>query len=453
MKFEELVMQLTGTTSVIMKNDLIYKAVHVVEDERDSENILPMFNMALNPHILFYRAAAAIPWELADGDSDLNGLWERYIEPALWKVALREVTKDAEIKRMFEPHIKQLNRHAADTLRKIVNKDLRCGVAAKTVNNAIDEEFIPEDAVQLSNICTEKTIKFDNTWYSTPKLDGFRAYYDGPSKFLRSRQGKAFYGLEKIEEYCAAIAEELDLYFLDGELLVGDGDFSETQSIVPLTPKSDKYTPEAIAQMKSRVIFCIFACGKNNQHESWNTGDMIEHLSAIANYICDDPIPGIQDRIMILINDFHIAPTMDDVYRVTKRYVEAGFEGSMWRCLKIPYEYKRSNALLKFKFMGEAILKITGIFPGKGKYEGMAGGIVCEGELPDRNNISMLPIQVEVGSGFDDETRKTIDKSWIGREVCIYYQDITQSKEEAKKKKDGKWSLRFPVFHGFEDEK
>ena len=82
--------------------------------------------------------------------------------------------------------------------------------------------------------------------------------------------------------------------------------------------------------------------------------------------------------------------------------------------------------------MNTVDLFVTNVFEGKGKYKGTLGGVVVE--------YKGQP--VGVGSGFSDIQRKMIwehPESIVGKLIEVQY-------FEESKDKNGKPSLRFPVF-------
>lgn len=97
------------------------------------------------------------------------------------------------------------------------------------------------------------------------------------------------------------------------------------------------------------------------------------------------------------------------------------------------YQFKRTNAILKYKSFNTIDLECIGMIEGTGKYEGVMGALCCKfGE-----NI------VNVGTGFDDAMRKFIweQGSWIkGKIIEVKYKDITSDAVTGLK------SLQFPVF-------
>ena len=97
-----------------------------------------------------------------------------------------------------------------------------------------------------------------------------------------------------------------------------------------------------------------------------------------------------------------------------------------------PYQFTRTNALLKVKVMQDADLLITGVQEGTGKYKGKLGSLI----------VDYKGTPVGVGSGLSDELREEIwdnQNNYIGRVAKIQYFEETHGE-------DGLPSIRFPVF-------
>jgi DNA ligase-1 len=97
------------------------------------------------------------------------------------------------------------------------------------------------------------------------------------------------------------------------------------------------------------------------------------------------------------------------------------------------YQFKRTNAILKYKSFNTIDLECIGMLEGTGKYEGVMGALCCK----YGDNV------VCVGTGFDDNMRKFIWErgSWIkGKIIEVKYKDITSDSVTGLK------SLQFPVF-------
>ena len=126
--------------------------------------------------------------------------------------------------------------------------------------------------------------------------------------------------------------------------------------------------------------------------------------------------------------------------------VAAGFEGIMVKDPKATYRTKRTDAWLKIKPFITVDLEVVGFENGKAesKFANTLGGLVCRGV--DQGKL----VEVTVGGGYSEELREEIwsnrDKV-LGRIVEIKGDVLTKSQDSDV------WSLRFPVFMGFRDDK
>jgi DNA ligase-1 len=133
----------------------------------------------------------------------------------------------------------------------------------------------------------------------------------------------------------------------------------------------------------------------------------------------------------------------DQLMRYAKDNVNAGFEGIMIKDINSPYECKRNTFWMKWKPTITVDLEVIDLEEGTGRNVGRLGALVCSG-VDDGKTIT-----VNVGSGFTDGDR---DSLWgnrslvIGRTVEILCDVITQNQ-------DGTYSLRFPRFVRFRDDK
>jgi len=317
----------------------------------------------------------------------------------------------------------------SDELREvfslILKKDLKVGISIKSLQKAFGENFIEDFNVQLAHTYDETKNYKKDFWYASPKLDGLRCYFTHGK--LLTRNGHEIMGFDHIINELNGIVERYDLDFVDGELYSKEVNFQEIQGAVM---SNKNINPER----KSKIKYNIFAIG-NKKFK--NTKDMISLKKEIFNKNLFE--------YLVLIEDTFIPNLPEPIKTLCEHYMSMGYEGIMLRDTEKWYDWKRSNALLKYKLFKEADFKIIGFNEGeKGtKYEGTLGTIIVSGKY-DNNDGRILYIKSEVGSGFSDEFRNEIwnkQKEYLHKIVEIKFQNITDVPDE-----NGTFSLRFPVF-------
>ena len=321
--------------------------------------------------------------------------------------------------------------------RRILIKDLRCGVSEKTVNK-IAPGTVPVFTCALAHDSAKHEKKMAGKKQIEVKLDGVRvlAVCKGGKVELFSRNGKQFHNFDhiiaEIEAVLAAKPAPYDCV-LDGEVM--SADFQDLMK--QLQRKDGKKATDAVLHLFDFIPLKDFLEGgwdkpqtyRSNLVKYWvlENQDLLEHVQALDWEDVDLDTPEGQQRFVAL----------------NKQAVDGGYEGVMIKDIDAPYECKRTHAWLKAKPFIEVTLEVTDIEEGTGRNEGRLGAFVCEGVDDDRH------IAVNVGSGFTDANR---DDFWNHRDsvkgnlVEVRADAITQNQ-------DGTYSLRFPrfkTFRGFE---
>ena len=345
--------------------------------------------------------------------------------------AARDLIEDL----MHSAKINQWN----DWYRRILIKDLRCGVSEKTVNNVAKKmniDFrVPVFSCMLAHDGAKHPKKITGNCLVEYKYDGVRviAIVKNNKATLYSRNGKIFNNFPHIEE--ALSKSEYNNLVLDGEVM--SDDFQALMKQV--YRKSGAETDDAYLALFDILPLKEF----NNGKSKLNTLDRKKQLDELSQTF-ESCIKLVDYAIL----NFDDEKDNQKFSKMNKEALDKGYEGLMIKPSENYYESKRSHAWLKIKPFIEVTLKIVSIQEGTGKHSGKLGAFKVEG-TDDGKFFSL-----SVGSGLTDDDR---DKFWkskeklIGMLVEIRADAITQSIEGEH------YSLRFPRFKSFrgfkEDEK
>ena len=345
--------------------------------------------------------------------------------------AARDLIEDL----MHSAKINQWN----DWYRRILIKDLRCGVSEKTVNNVAKKmnlDFrVPVFSCMLAHDGAKHPKKITGNCLVEYKYDGVRviAIVKNNKATLYSRNGKIFNNFPHIEE--ALSKPEYNNLVLDGEVM--SDDFQALMKQV--YRKSGAETDDAYLALFDILPLKEF----NNGKSKLNTLDRKKQLDQLSQTF-ENCIKLVDYAIL----NFDDEKDNQKFSKMNKEALDKGYEGLMIKPSENYYESKRSHAWLKIKPFIEVTLKIVSIQEGTGKHSGKLGAFQVEG-TDDGKFFSL-----SVGSGLTDDDR---DKFWkskeklIGMLVEIRADAITQSIEGEH------YSLRFPRFKSFrgfkEDEK
>lgn len=385
------------------------------------KDILRCFQLTYDPFIRFY--INKIEPQMGSNHLTFKGSVKEFYQ-LCDKLSTRQITGN-EARAAVELFLSKCSASVQDAYIKILKKDLKVGVTDTLMNKVYGDDFIETFSVQLSNKylekLTSKDVKNVKFYWASPKLDGLRCYYK--NGMLLTRNGHEIFGFEHIIEELGRI----DCDFLDGELYSTEVKFQKIQGDVLRQKNID---PEK----KKKIFFNIFAMGRK---EFKNTTDMVEYLREVkdeqsSEYVRFVPYTKVDN-------------TIEAITALCEKFMSQGYEGIMLRHPEKWYEWKRSNALLKYKLFREEDFKVVGFYLGdKGtKYEKILGGITIEGPVATvEGGTTIVNIHSDCGSGFDDEDRVEIwnnQKDYLGLMAEIKFQNLT----------DDLTSIRFPIFKAF----
>ena len=314
--------------------------------------------------------------------------------------------------------------------RRILIKDLRCGVSEKTVNK-VAPKTVPVFGCMLAHDGAKHEKKIKGECIIEYKYDGVRviAIVQNGSATLYSRNGKLLTNFPHIEEALSK-PEYNDIVF-DGEVMSDD-----FQSLMKqVHRKSGAQTEDAYLALFDVLSLDEFMEGEGEQ-------DAMSRKLALEEYRDKEDCIKVVDYWVVNFDKPEGQELFDDL---NKTALEKGYEGLMIKPTHDIYKCKRSHAWLKVKPFIEVTLSVVDVEEGTGRNEGKLGALVVEGE--DDGKFFRL----NVGSGLTDENR---DVFWeakdqlIGQLVEVRADAATKSQDS-----DDVWSLRFPrfkTFRGFE---
>jgi DNA ligase 1 len=327
-----------------------------------------------------------------------------------------------------------------DWYRRILIKDLRCGVSEKTVNKVCKKHpqyQIPVFECQLAHDSANHEDKMRGKKQIEVKLDGVRVLtvindVHGKSIEMYSRNGKQFHNFDHVINQIKQVLQETPAPYplvLDGEVM--SANFQDLMKQVHR--KENANATDAVLHLFDFVPLGSFKNKFYDKPQSFRS-EVIghwtrEHAEALKNVTC----------VGYETVDLDTAEGYQRFVDLNKAAVDGGYEGVMIKDVDAPYECKRSHSWLKAKPFIEVTLEVIAVEEGTGKNEGRLGALVCAGQDDGRD------ITVNVGSGFTDDQRSSIwaaGNAVLGQLVEVRADAVTQNQ-------DGTYSLRFPRFKTF----
>lgn len=322
-----------------------------------------------------------------------------------------------------------------DWYRRILIKDLRCGVTEKTVNTVAKKAnkplyMIPVFECQLAHDSTNHQGKVRGRKRLEVKLDGVRVitivYPDGRVNMF-SRNGKELLNFPHIVKQMERMATQMEhAWVFDGEVM--SASFQDLMKQVHR--KSNVQSQDAVLYLFDNLSLEEFRAGGT---------DIPQNVRSEVLQAWYTEFESVMPNVKVLDYeevDLDTPEGREQFEALNKKAIAGGYEGIMMKEPDAGYECKRSTNWLKLKPFIEVSLIVVDAEEGTGKNEGRLGALICEG-IDDGKAI-----RVNVGSGFSDADRDQIwktRKTVIGQVAEVRADAVTQNQ-------DGTYSMRFPRF-------
>ena len=213
-----------------------------------------------------------------------------------------------------------------------------------------------------------KLIKFPG--YIQPKLDGLRclAYWKDGRVVLMSRGNKEYF-VEHIRKAVEMFLPEHRV--LDGEIYVHGQTLETINSWTPTEGQSVK--PET-SLLEYHVYDNIDI---DRPKETFSERNLL--LKTLTEMKVKSKRPEF-DCIQIVQTEY--ITIMEELEFWESYFVEAGYEGAIYRLAEFEYKHGRSSGLIKIKRFEDSEFKVLDVIDGVGKFVGLAC-FVCQNDITD----------------------------------------------------------------------
>lgn len=324
----------------------------------------------------------------------------------------------------------KLSEDDASVLYKVIKRDLRAGISAKTINKVWPDLIYIHPYKRCSSFSKANIAKVKLPCFSQTKMDG--EYIDiivcHDEVSAMTRYGSLCNNL--LSEDAKDALKSLDESFV----LMGEAVALDEHGVIMDRASSNGYLNSDEVD-PSRVVFYLWDMVSLDKFLARE--DKTPYKERYANLL--NTISGLSSDSFRPVSTV-VCDTVEDIIEHFKKNVEAGEEGTVVKDFSGKWFDGTSTTDVKVKIIFECDLKVVGYNYGeKGrKYENMLGNLICE--------TSDGKIRVSPGSGFKDEERQQFInevEDWIstGKIVTVRANDITLTEDD-----DGKLSLFLPRF-------
>lgn len=316
-------------------------------------------------------------------------------------------------------------RDNGDLTKLICNKDLDCGVSKTTVNK-VRPGTVPVFSVQLAKEVPLEKLTFP--LFAELKYDGVRIaiLYDGKDVVFKTRNGKVIH----LPQARQVMLEDFEAngvsgIMLDTEVTLREGGTVNRTSVSGMINSARCGTRIDESQLVFNVFDTLPLAHFYSQLCNLPYHRRRQEVEALVSKCSNSPL-----RLVETLEVFDV----DQVNTLFRNTLAKGEEGLILKAPSHLYTFKRSKDWVKLKAIETADLQCVDTIEGTGKYEGMIGALVCEGEVEGKK------VRVNVGSGLTDCDRASHVSDYIGHIIEVKYNTIIQDSVS------GEWSLFLPRF-------
>lgn len=256
-----------------------------------------------------------------------------------------------------------------------------------------------------------RSFKISFPAYVQRKYDGIRclSYMKDGNIIIESRTGIPFQNFNKLKDELKELFKNLPPnFYLDGELYTDKIEFQVISGLIHL--HEDKVSKEDLVQIDKVDYYVYDFIDTNNPELTFDERKNFLNLFFKNN---------LKNNSRVISVPSFIVNKLDDITKYHEEFVGDGFEGTMVRDMKGPYEYgKRSKYLQKYKDTLDDEFKIVGYDEGSGDEK---GAVIWKCITKDNKEFSARP------RGSFELRRELFLKadSYIGKWLTVLYKGYT----------------------------
>lgn len=377
----------------------------ILEANKNNETLKRVLHISMDPRLNFYiKKIDKIEKSVLDEEFQEITL-EEGLNFIVDRLSTRQITGNAARLALNET-LEKMNEEDREVLRRVLLRDLRCGIKIPTVNKIFGDDFVHVHPVMLCNPFDAQSIEelFNNkAGYVIVQLkaDGARVSIavEQNQVVIQTRSGEILDmqgRFDFLKDICPG-------YVIDGEFLTRDSDGKvESRKVSNGIMNSIGHGTANPADVQRVFMKAWDFIPYQNWSQKIPTESGLtayeERLSAL-----NEIIQKIEDRSIEMI-ETHRVKTFEEADDLCSSWMATGEEGAILKSPSLIWENKRSKNAIKIKAERTGELRVIGFEYGREdkQFEGQLGALIVgtdDGEVVSR-----------VGGGFSNEERE----NWLG---------------------------------------
>jgi DNA ligase-1 len=421
----------------ILNDEPTYKGKKEIIKEFDTEILRSIVEYAYNPYKTYGIRKLEIPYECSHN----SGVFSPATFKLLNSLISRELSGNAALEAV-EDEMFSLSKKSAEVLKRIILKDLRCGLSIKSWNKIFSPGIIPEVAYMRCSL--PHHVKLDEwSWeegiYSQWKMDMSYASLTvtDKTKILMTRTGRLYptQFLDHIMNHAALRPG----YQYQGELVVFDKlgilERAVGNGILNSIRQGGRIPYEhQVRFIIWDIVSTDVLSGKESSPSYYSRFELLKRYFDFY----DDEIPEENDSICIIPT--RVVYNQADAQKHFAELTAADYEGTIIKKPKGVWANKTSKEQIKLKSEKECELECIELIEGKGKMVDTFGSMLCVSRATPQSP-KVLRVKVP-GSSFTERLREQIiedwDTHWKNSIITVRFNEVTCT--------DGEYSLFLPRF-------